>query len=617
VKTRIRSCEAVGEREVSSPGRRVGVALVAAAAVSVVVGSLAGAARSATTTFDRSRTILVNGRPTFPIVLSPGPPLGAGSPTGGSGLAATVAAGVNVFRTGVGGVWTDSDIDSALAWDRATAALHAYTWPNLSGYAQALAASPLDAGLAHVVETLTDDPSGSAIAMWKGRDEPWWSNIAPAALQFAYCRVTSRGDPSWCQGELPLDPSRLWVTIEAPRGTADDLAPYSTVTDIHGVDIYPVTITRPQPDLHAVGRWTAALASATPAGPVWTTIQICASGSSDKTTGEFVVPSFQQERYMAYDAIVNGARALTFFGGNNTHCFSGSDAQYGWNWSFWQTALGPLVEELSASSPLAPALVNAAQTPPVTMGGTGGEALLREGTSVDDLWLIAARNKPGTRTVTFKGLPRWVHRGSVYTEHRSVTATRGSFRDRFDQWDVHVYHFVEPLILRKVTPARATVGSRITLRGKGLAAATTVSFGDVKARFKVVSDGKLLATVPRRARSGPIVVGSPLKQVESRASFPVVPSAGVRPRVSGVPRLGHRLKATTGTWYGDPPTSYAFSWLGCNARGRACRPVPGATRRTLLLGPRLLGERFRAAVTVRSRGGTASARSAATAVVTR
>ena len=77
------------------------------------------------------------------------------------------------------------------------------------------------------------------------------------------------------------------------------------------------------------------------------------------------------------------------------------------------------------------------------------EAVLRQGTSVDDLWLIAARNGPGTRTVTLKGLPGWAHRGAVYTENRTVTASHGMLHDRFNQWDVHVYHFVEPLILRK------------------------------------------------------------------------------------------------------------------------------------------------------------------------
>lgn len=589
---------------------------MAIVATCAVVGGLAGAARSATTTFDRSRTIQFDGRSTFPIVLSPGPPLSSKTPWGTDGLAETTSAGANVFRTGVGGTWSANDIKTALDWDRATAVLHAYTWPNLGGYSLAQPGSPEDAGLANVVNTLTDDPSGSAIAFWKGRDEPWWGDFLPTQLQFAYCRVTSRGDPSWCDNEVPLDPSQLWVTIEAPKGTPAQLEPYSSVTDVHGVDIYPVTLAQPFPNLHRVGAWTASLASVTPLGPVWTTLQICASGSFDKTTGQFIVPTFQQERYMAYDAILNGAKALTFFGGNNANCFSGSDSQYGWNWSFWQSVLKPLVQQISASSPLAPALVNSARTPRITTAGSGTEVSLRQGTSVDDLWLIAARTGAGSATVTFRGLPSWAHRGSVYTENRMVTAAKGALSDHFNQWDVHVYHFVEPLILRKVGPRKAKVGSRVTLQGKGLAATSSVHFGDVKARFKIVSDHKLVATVPARAHSGPIVVTSPLKQVQSKAGFAIIPSPETKPRIEGVARVGHRLEATTGTWYGDPATGYTFQWLACNAHGRDCTPVRGATKQGLKLGPRRLGERLRVVVTVHTGFHTASARSTATAVVT-
>jgi hypothetical protein len=509
--------------ELSTAARRFGLGFMAAAMAGAVVASLAGAAHGATTSFDRAKTILFNGKPTFPLVLSPGPPLGARTPWGTDGLAETAAAGINVYRTGVGGIWQDSDIHTALEWDRAAAALHVYTWPNLGGYSLALPGSPEDAGMANVVDALTSDPSGSAIAFWKGRDEPWYSEIAPAALQFAYCRVTSRGDPLWCNGENPLDPSQLWVTIEAPRGTPADLAPYSSVTDVHGVDIYPVTLPHPIPNLHAVGTWTETLASITPFAPVWTTIQICSSGSVDKTTGNYVVPTYQQERYMAYDAIVNGAKALTFFGGTNPGCFSGSDGTYGWNWSFWQNVLQPVVKQISSSSRLAPALVNTEAAPRVTTRGSGTETLVRQGTSVDDLWLIAARHGAGSATVTFKGLPRWVHRGGVYTENRAVKAARGSLQDRFNQWDVHVYHFVEPLILRKRAPSHGRVGSRVTLQGKGLAAAKGVTFGGgAKARFRIISDQKLVTTVPRHAKSGPIVVTSALKQVRTRGSFRVV-----------------------------------------------------------------------------------------------
>src|SRR6478752_4429413 len=371
--------EALGGKKLSSVRRRIGITLVAVLATSAIVASLAGAARAAETSYNRSRTILFNGKATFPLVLSPGPPLGASTPWGTNGLAETAAAGVNVYRTGTGGPWSAGDIQSAIDWDRAAAALHVYTWPNLGGYSLATPGSSDDQGLAQVVGALTSDPSGSAIAFWKGRDEPWWGDIAPSALQFAYCRVTSRGSPSWCAGEAPLDPSKLWVTIEAPRGTAADLAPYSSVTDVHGVDVYPVTLAHPAPNLQAVGKWTATLASITPLAPVWTTIQICASGSSDHTTGAYVVPTYQQERYMAYDAILNGAKALTFFGGNNANCFSGSDGTYGWNWSFWQTVLEPVVKQLSSSSAIAPALVNPAKTPFVTTRGTGTEKVVKQG----------------------------------------------------------------------------------------------------------------------------------------------------------------------------------------------------------------------------------------------
>jgi IPT/TIG domain len=117
-----------------------------------------------------------------------------------------------------------------------------------------------------------------------------------------------------------------------------------------------------------------------------------------------------------------------------------------------------------------------------------------------------------------------VHRGSVYTENRAVVASHGSFRDRFAQWDVHVYHFVEPLLVRKLAPTKGTVGTRVTLQGKGLAAATRVSFGRAKARFRIVNDRKLVATVPKRAKSGPVVVTSALTQVKSRDSFRVLRS---------------------------------------------------------------------------------------------
>ena len=69
--------------------RRIGTMLVAVLATSAFMVGIAGSARAATTSFDRTRTILFNGEPTFPIVLSPGPPLGGQTPWGTDGLTET------------------------------------------------------------------------------------------------------------------------------------------------------------------------------------------------------------------------------------------------------------------------------------------------------------------------------------------------------------------------------------------------------------------------------------------------------------------------------------------------------------------------------------------------
>jgi hypothetical protein len=239
------------------------------------------------------------------------------------------------------------------------------------------------------------------------------------------------------------DSDHLWVTIQAPRGTADDLAPYSDVTDIHGVDDYPVTFGDPDPDLHEVGEWTHTIASVTPNQAVWTTLQVCASGSSGPDPGQFVLPTLKQERFMIYEPILNGARSLAFYGGNIDRCWTPSDEQYGWNWTFWSGVLKGLIEEINADSPIAPALVNPGSTKVLTSSDATTQLMSRDGAN-GDLWVIAARSGENTTPVTISGLPSERTNGTVYTEGRAVTAADGTFTDTFDRWDVHVYRFPAP-----------------------------------------------------------------------------------------------------------------------------------------------------------------------------
>jgi hypothetical protein len=407
------------------------------ATAAVLLAVLAEAAGAATTRLDEHGTVLVDGRKIFPIVLAKGPE--------GNGLDEVVAAGVNFLKVGPAArPWFPADFDDALARNREAAARGVYTWVNLATLADTRPDQPeRDQRLRDVISRLEADPSGSALAMWKGADEPQLAGFQPEQLQYAYCVATSRGEDSWCGGRPTADEEHLWVTIQAPRGTAEQLAPYSAVTDIHGVDHYPVTFANPDPDLHEIGIWTDRIRSITSNRSVWTTLQVCASGSSGPD-GAYVLPTRAQERYMIYDAILNGARSLAFYGGNINRCWNESDTAQGWNWTFWNSVLEGLVREIGGASPLAPALVKPGSTKTLPSTDTTTQVISREGADEYELWVIAARHGPGTQPVTITGLPESVQTATVYTEGRSVDVTNGSLTDSFSRWDVHVYRLEIP-----------------------------------------------------------------------------------------------------------------------------------------------------------------------------
>jgi hypothetical protein len=388
-------------------------------------------ATAATTRLDRHGTVLLDGRPIFPLVLAKGPPA--------DGLAEVAAAGVNVVKVGPAGEWSDAEIASTIAENQAAAAAGIHTWVNLSSLSAVAPWGWREELLRHVIGSLEADPSGSAVAMWKGADEPLRYRVPATSLRFAYCLATGRGAPTWCAGRRPFDSDHLWVTVQAPRGAIRGLARYSSVTDLHGINRYPIAIGDPDPNLRDVGLWTDRLRWATPNGGVWTTLQICWTWSYD-AAGNVALPTREQERFMIYHAIVSGARALAFYGGGNPKCWGPLDALRGWNWTFWDTVLERLVREIGAASPLAPALVRAGTTRMLPTSDPMTQAISRRGRGTD-LWVIAVRSGEETENVTIGGLPRWAQQAEVYTEDRSVAATSGALTDTFGRWGVHVYRF--------------------------------------------------------------------------------------------------------------------------------------------------------------------------------
>jgi hypothetical protein len=122
-----------------------------------------------------------------------------------------------------------------------------------------------------------------------------------------------------------LDPDHpVWVN-HAPRNPIQSLAAFNEAADIVGCDIYPApSFGHDHSDvadqtLSAVGAYTSRMQEASPGKPVWMVLQ--AFGWSDLMDsggpGELARhrrPTHDELRFMAYDAIVRGARGVLWWG---------------------------------------------------------------------------------------------------------------------------------------------------------------------------------------------------------------------------------------------------------------------------------------------------------------
>jgi hypothetical protein len=94
-----------------------------------------------------------------------------------------------------------------------------------------------------------------------------------------------------------------------------------------------------------------------------------------------------------------------------------------------------------------------------------------------------------------------------------------------------------------------------------------------------------------------------------------VPVNSSLPVISGTPVEGQTLSTTNGTWNGTT-NAFAYQWQDCDSSGNACQNIAGATASTYSLGNGDVGRTLRAVVTATNAGGSASATSSPTAIVT-
>ncbi len=402
--------------------------------------------------------LVVNGQKIFPIGLSEAPPPDGQTPDGRNAWAEVADAGANFIRTGFR-EWNMQQVDAQIAAERArmdAAASHAmFCWPRL-GNAANLPAAQGSVEEQLLVKIANGLKTHAALGAYKGADEPALGKIAAAGLVRARTKLRT------------VDSDHPVVIIQAPLGTVVSLTPYRPAFDITGADIYPVAYPPgrhsdlPNKDISVVGDVTKKMVRAAGSKPIWMTLQIAWSGVTPSQQRPGLVPRFpalQEERFMAYQAIANGARGLIFFGGQLTQVMRPRDAQLGWNWTFWEQVLRPLVVELTSPSVL-PALT--APVAKVAVSSSAADVELTARRSGNFLYVIAVRRGGTTSRVTFSGLPNKqggaaLTAGQVMFEYvqdplpppiqpdkqqfRSVNVSNRSFRDWFGPHDVHVYRF--------------------------------------------------------------------------------------------------------------------------------------------------------------------------------
>jgi hypothetical protein len=95
-----------------------------------------------------------------------------------------------------------------------------------------------------------------------------------------------------------------------------------------------------------------------------------------------------------------------------------------------------------------------------------------------------------------------------------------------------------------------------------------------------------------------------------------VPSNTTAPSISGTAHVGQTLTASSGSWSGTTPISFAYAWQRCDSSGSSCAGISGASSQTYTITIDDLNHTLRVAVTATNSSGSSTATSGHTASVT-
>jgi hypothetical protein len=404
-------------------------------------------------TIDGDNVLSINGKKTFSIGFTVPPPPDAKAFNGKPALEEFRDAGAVFIRTGPmmdfsgewKGGWDEHWIAKEKAYMDAAAKAGMYCLPWLKELSHIDPSEPgapaKEKKLREVIRMFRDH---DGLGIWKGEDEPQWAelnskgkkNLVPG-LKRAY-DIIHEEDPN----------HPVWI-VQAPRGTVEQHKRHVPTFDIGGVDVYPISYPPgghvpddANKEMSMVGDYTRKMIEVVDdKKPIWFTLQVAWSGVV-KPGKTLRFPTFHEERFMTYEAIINGARGVVYFGGNLPMTLNERDKPLGWNWTYWQRVLRPVIEEIGDKSPLAAALVAPKSKLKVTASDPKAIELCVREVGKDMYVLACSRDSQKTSEITFSGLPKEVGPGEVlYESPRKVKAEAGQMKDWFAPYEVHVYKF--------------------------------------------------------------------------------------------------------------------------------------------------------------------------------
>ena len=292
-----------------------------------------------------------------------------------------------------------------------------------------------------------------ALLFWESMDEPAWTDGNPALA-----RASAQSLAKGYQYLNSLDTNHPVYLNHAPRNTADTLRAYNSGCDIVCVDVYPIIPPGMKPmyaitpegrhgDLpnqtpSCVGEFVDKMKHVANADQsVFVVLQGFAweALNGDKSDPKFVrYPSYQESRFMAYNAITHGVNGLMYWGLSYTpkdHAF-----------------IKDLSRILHEINDLTPAILGRDLSSKPTLryaerGSTitsGVEILAKE--TDTGIYLITSNTSIDPAGVTFMALPpelSSVKSLTVAGENRTVKIEDGAFVDEFDGLGVHVYYYAK------------------------------------------------------------------------------------------------------------------------------------------------------------------------------